>query len=48
VQKLVDFQTQLNALATAAKPKLDPATAEALSAEAQGVIDCINLIGSTA
>ena len=48
VQKLVDFQTQLNALATAPKPKLDPDTAQALIAEAQGVIDCINSIGSTA
>jgi hypothetical protein len=48
VQKLVDFQTQLTALSTAAKPKLDPATAQALIAEAQGVIDCINAIGSTA
>jgi len=48
VQKLVDFQTLLNALATAPKPKLDPATAQALSTEAQGVIDCINSIGSTA
>ena len=48
VQKLVDFQTLLNALATAPKPKLDPDTAQALIAEAQGVIDCINAIGSTA
>jgi hypothetical protein len=48
VQKLVDFQTQLTALSTAAKPKLDPATAQALITEAQGVIDCINSIGSTA
>ena len=47
VQKLVDFQTQLTALSTAAKPKLDPATAQALIAEAQGVIDCINAIGTT-
>jgi len=48
VQKLVDFQTLLNALATAPKTKLDPANAQALSTEAQGVIDCINSIGSTA
>jgi hypothetical protein len=47
VQKLVDYQTLLNALATAPKPKLDPATAQALIAEAQGVIDCINAIGTT-
>ena len=45
-QKLVDFQTTLNALANATKPKVDPAVAEALSAEAQGVIDCINKIGA--
>jgi hypothetical protein len=44
VQKLVDFQNSLNALATAPKPKVDPATADALSAEAQRVIDCINSI----
>jgi len=45
VQKLVDFQTTLNALATAAKPKVDPAVAQALITEAQAVIDCINTIG---
>jgi hypothetical protein len=45
-QKLVDFQTTLNALATAPKPKVDPAVAQSLVAEAQGVIDCINMIGS--
>jgi FIMAH domain-containing protein len=46
VQKLVDFQTTLNALATAPKPKVDPVVAQSLIAEAQGVIDCINMIGS--
>jgi anionic cell wall polymer biosynthesis LytR-Cps2A-Psr (LCP) family protein len=46
VQKLVDFQTTLNALATAPKPKVDPAVARSLIAEAQGVIECINMIGS--
>jgi hypothetical protein len=46
VLKLQDFQTLLNALATAPKPKLDPATAQALIPEAQGVIDCINQIGT--
>ena len=46
VQKLTDFQAQLNALATAPKPKLDAATAQQLIAEAQGVIDCINAIGT--
>jgi hypothetical protein len=46
VQKLVDFQTQLTTLSTAAKPKLDPATAQALITEAQGVIDCVNAIGT--
>lgn len=48
VQKLVDFQTTLNLLATAAKPKVDAGTAQTLDAEAQGVIDCINSIGTTA
>jgi hypothetical protein len=47
VKKLRDFQTQLNSLATAPKEKLDPATAQQLIAEAQGVIDCINAIGTT-
>jgi hypothetical protein len=47
VQKLTDFQTQLNSLATAPKPKLDAATAQQLTAEAQGVIDYINAIGTT-
>jgi hypothetical protein len=46
VQKLIDFQTTLNALATAPKPKVDPAVAQQLSAEAQGVIGCINAIGT--
>jgi ABC-type glycerol-3-phosphate transport system substrate-binding protein len=46
VQKLVDFQTTLNALAAAGK--VDATTAQTLNAEAQGVIDCINSIGSTA
>lgn len=46
VQKLVDFQTTLNALATAPKPKVEPVVAQSLAAEAQGVIDCINTIGS--
>jgi FIMAH domain len=44
VTKLGDFQKLLAQLAGADKPKLDPATAAALSAEAQGVIDCINSI----
>ena len=48
VQKLVDFQSALNALATAAKPKVEAGTAQTLNAEAQGVIDCINSIGTTA
>jgi hypothetical protein len=46
VLKLGDFQTTLNSLATAPKPKLDPGTAETLTAEAQGVIDCINALGT--
>lgn len=46
-RKLVDFQTKLTALATAPKPKVDPAVADALAAEAQGVIDCIEAINGT-
>ena len=46
LQKLVDFQTTLNALATTAKPKVDPAVAQALITEAQAVIDCINAVGT--
>lgn len=46
VQKLTDFQMLLNSLAAAPKPKLDAATAQRLNAEAQGVIDCINAIGT--
>ena len=46
VAKLVDFQTTLTALAAAGK--VDATTAQTLNAEAQGVIDCINSIGSTA
>ena len=46
VQKLVDFQTTLNSLAIAAKPKVEFGTAQTLTAEAQGVIDCINSIGT--
>jgi hypothetical protein len=46
VEKLVDFQTTLNALATASKPKVDSAVAQSLIAEAQRVIDCVDAIGS--
>jgi hypothetical protein len=46
VAKLVDFQTTLNTLAAAPKPKVDAAVAQALSAEAQGAIGCINEIGT--
>jgi hypothetical protein len=42
--KVSNYQASLNSLATAAKPKLDPAVAEQLVAEAQGVIDCIGAI----
>lgn len=45
--KLVDFQSTLNALATAPKPKVDPAVAQSLIADAQSVIDCINPAGTT-
>lgn len=44
VQKLGDFQASLTSLATAAKPKVEPATAQSLIAQAQGVIDCITAI----
>jgi hypothetical protein len=50
VQKLTDFQNTLNALATAPKPKIDPAVAlepeQGLVAQAQGVIDCVNQLGT--
>ena len=46
VAKLTGFQTSLNALATAPKLKLTPAAAQSLSTGAQGVIDCINAIGT--
>jgi hypothetical protein len=46
VQKLGDFQATLSSLATAAKPKVDPGTAATLTGAAQGVIDCINAIGT--
>jgi hypothetical protein len=46
VAKLVDFQTTLNALATAPKSKVDPAAAHALSAEAEGIVVCINESGT--
>ena len=46
VAKLTGFQTSLDALATAPKPKLAPAAAQSLSTGAQGVIDCINAIGT--
>jgi hypothetical protein len=45
--KVEDFQASLNSLATAAKPKLDPAVAEGLVAEAQAVIDCVGAIDAT-
>lgn len=48
VLKLTDFESTLNSLATASKPKLDATTAETLSNETQGVINCINAIGTTA
>jgi hypothetical protein len=46
VQKLTDFQATLNALARAPKPKVDPAVAQKLGSDAQGVIDCIDAIGA--
>lgn len=47
VQKLVDFQSTLTSLATASRAKVDAATSESLTTEAQGVIDCINTIDTT-
>lgn len=48
VAKLSDFQTTLTLLATAPKPKfVNLGVAEALSTEAQGVINCVNAIGTT-
>ena len=47
VDKLVGFQGTLAALATAPKPKVDPAVAQGLSTDAQAVIDCINAIEET-
>lgn len=44
VQKLVDFQSTLTALATASTAKVDATTSTSLTAEAQGVIDCINAV----
>jgi hypothetical protein len=46
VAKLVDFQSTLTSLSTATKAKVDAGTAQTLTAEAQGVIDCINAIGA--
>ena len=48
VQKLGDFQSTLTSLSTAAKPKVTASTAQHLTAEAQGVIDCITAIGAPA
>jgi hypothetical protein len=45
VQKLTDYQSTLTSLATATKAKVAASTSQSLSAEAQGVIDCINAIG---
>lgn len=47
VAKLDDFKATLNLLATAPKPKVEPAVAEALSGSAQGIIGCISKIGTT-
>ena len=44
VQKLVDFQTTLGSLATAAKPKVEADTAQTLTAQAQDVTNCITSI----
>ena len=41
----MDFQSTLNALAGAPKPKVESEAAQALVTQAQGVVDCINAIG---
>lgn len=46
VQKLTDFQTTLNALATAPKAKIDQMVAQNLAAQTQEVIVCINSVGT--
>lgn len=46
IQKLDDFQTSLTSLATAPKPKIDPAVAQELVAAAQDVISCIEAAGT--
>jgi len=46
VGKLVDFRSTLSSLATASKPKVAAGTSQSLTGEAQGVIDCINAIGT--
>jgi hypothetical protein len=50
VEKLTDYRDTLALLATAPKPKVVPAVAlepeTGLVAKAQGVIDCINKIGT--
>lgn len=45
--KVTDYQAKLAALANATKPKVDSAVAATLSDEAQGVIDCIDAIGTS-
>ena len=46
IQKLTDFQTTLNALATAPKAKIDQMVAQNLAAQTQEVIVCINSVGT--
>jgi hypothetical protein len=45
VAKLTGYQTTLDQLAGAPKPKVDPTAAGTLNAGAQGVIDCILTLG---
>jgi hypothetical protein len=47
VEKLVGFQNTLDLLATAPKPKVDPAVAQRLIAAGQSVIDCISVVPAT-
>ncbi|HZQ33338.1 MAG TPA: hypothetical protein VFB19_16610 [Mycobacterium sp.] len=42
-QILSDYQTQLNALAAASPPQVDPAVAQRLVSGAQDVLDCLRV-----
>ena len=46
LQKVVDYQAKLSALASAPKSKLDPVAATTLTAQAQQAVDCIASLGT--